>query len=89
MSGDFPENLWGGFKRYVLHGIEPGSFLKAFFVGDFHELCRRGGEESVKELWPAVVYLHNQCPGGCFGSLEHVRDWMGQGGLVGLESAGS
>jgi hypothetical protein len=59
--------------------------LRAFFEGDFHEMCRRGGQESVAELWSAVMYLHNQCPNGCFGSRELVAAWSAQGGLDFLE----
>ena len=82
---DFPENLWRGFKRYVLNGIQPGQFLLAFFEGDFHELCRRGGKDLVMELWPAVVYLHNKCPTGCFGSKANVKEWLVRGGLEGSQ----
>lgn len=83
---DFPEHLWGGFKSYVLQGRPTGQFLRAFFEGDFHEMCRRGGKELVMELWPAVVYLHNQCPMGCFGSKENVKEWMSRGGLQGINN---
>lgn len=81
---EFPEHLWGGFKRYVMRGIQPGQFLMAFFEGDFHELCRRGGKDLVMELWPAVVFLHNDCPGGCFGSEGNVKEWLERGGLDGI-----
>jgi hypothetical protein len=82
----FPEHLWGGFNRYVENGIRPGSFLTAVFEGDFHEMCRRGGEDAIKELWPVVMYLHNKCPNGCFGSRERVNNWIERGGHEGLMS---
>jgi hypothetical protein len=82
---DFPETLWGGFMRYVEHGIPPGSFLRAVFEGDLHETCRRGSEDSIKELWPVVVYLHNWCPHGCYGNKKIVAEWIERGGLEGLD----
>jgi hypothetical protein len=81
----FPPHLWDGFKRYVVHGIRPGSFLYAFLVGDFHEMCRRGGQSGVEEIWPAVMYLHNSVPVGCFGSVQKVEAWLTLGGLEGME----
>lgn len=81
----FPEHLWDGFKRYVLHGVKPGSFLRAFFEGDFHEMCRRGGRELVADLWEATVYLHGSCPPECYGSAEAMKLWMSHGGMRGLE----
>lgn len=31
-----------------------------------------------------AMFLHNEAPCGCFGSPEHVKDWIAQGGLAGL-----
>lgn len=81
----FPEHLWDGFRRYVLHGVKPGDFLYAFFEGDFHEMCRRGGKELVADLWEVTVYLHNSCPPECYGSAEAVKVWMTHGGAIGLK----
>ena len=82
---EFPAHLWGGFMRYVLHGIPPGSFLRAFFEGNLHDFCRRsGGQSDVEALWPMVVFLHNKCPIGCYGSFDRVQDWIDNGGLEGL-----
>lgn len=82
----FPEEFWGGFKRYVMHGLKPGSYLRAFFEGDLHEVCRRGGEDHLKKMWPMVMYLHNNCPPVCYGSFDRVQDWIDNGGLNGLNS---
>lgn len=78
---DFPVYFWPGFKKYVLNGVAPGSFLKAFFEGDFHEMCRRGGRGAIEDTWPMVLYLHNHCPSGCYGSRENVQEWVASGGL--------
>jgi len=88
MPEGFPEQFWGGFHRYVVYGTPAGSFLMAFIEGDFHEMCRRGGEGTVSDVWGMVLYLHNHCPTGCYGSAEHVREWLAEGGLSGLEKTG-
>lgn len=82
----FPEHFWEEFRMYVLMGRTPGGFLRAFFEGDLHEMCRRGGEETLGTLWPMVTFLHNRCPEGCFGSRSKVEWWMDRGGLAGIET---
>lgn len=83
LPDEFPESMRGGFLRYVNHGIEPGSFLRAFFEGDYHEMCRRGGRELVADMWPATVFLHSRCPFGCYGSGAAVDRWVEVGGAEG------
>ena len=82
---EFPEHLWGGFKRYVLVGCPTGQFLQALFAGDLFEVFRRGDEFSIAGLRPMIVYLENDCPNWCYGSRAHVQEWVEQGGLEGLQ----
>jgi len=85
---EFPEHLWNGFKRYVLDGRPAGQFLQALFAGDLFEVFRRGDEFSIAGLRPMVMYLHNECPVGCYGTRRHVQEWMSKGGLNGLQKEG-
>jgi hypothetical protein len=29
------------------------------------------------------MFLHNYAPGGCFGSREHLTEWIKDGGILG------
>jgi hypothetical protein len=53
--------------------------------GDFHDMCRRGGEGFVGAIWPVVLFLHNKCPASCYGSFDRVQDWLDNGGLEGVQ----
>lgn len=80
----FPNHLWRGLKYYVLEGYPTGQFLEAVFVGNLFEVFRRGDVGSLASLRPLIMYLENECPIGCYGSKEHVKEWSKQGGLNGL-----
>lgn len=78
----FPEHIWGGFKRYVLDGVPPGSGLRAFLEGDlFETFSRCDFTDNIKEM---LIYL-NYCPAGCYGSRDRVQEWLELGGLHGIE----
>ncbi len=62
--------------RYVLRGVPTGSFLEAVISNDLREAMARADEGSRACLFELVTYLHNDCPGGCWGSPERYRDWM-------------
>ena len=76
-----PEHLWDGLKHYVLDGRPTGQFLEALFSNDLFEVYARGDDKALAGLKAVVVYLYNNCPSGCYGSPEHVKDWMAQGGM--------
>lgn len=81
----FPEHLWESFKLYMFHGIRPGDFLFALLAGDLFGVMNRGDNATIAGLKPMVVYLRNECPFGCYGSRENVKDWCTMGGLRGIE----
>ena len=73
----------GGIVRYVESGIPPGHFLEAVFANDLMAACARGDDENVQLLGDYAKLLVNQCPGGCWGSRQNVRDWVERGGIKG------
>jgi len=80
-----PEHLWGGVKRYILHGVRPGSWLRAFFEGDLYEVMARGDDEVIAGLKALTTVVVSRGPAGCRGSRERVDEWIVRGGLRGIE----
>jgi len=78
---EIPEHLWEGMKRYVLEGRPVGSFLTAVFSNDLFGAYARADDEAAAAVRDIVVYIHNECPIGCHGSVEKVAEWRGHGGL--------
>jgi hypothetical protein len=73
-----PEQMHDSYVRYLLHGIEPGDFLVAVLANDLREACGRADDDNRKSLYNHVFFLHNYAPMGCWGSPEHVSEWIAQ-----------
>jgi hypothetical protein len=83
-----PEHLQGGLDRYISHGIMPGHFLTAVLSNDLKGAMTRADDTSRAALYSIVLFLWNQCPQGCWGSLQRVEDWVRSGGLIGKPEGG-
>lgn len=77
-----PPYMIDGVKRYVLHGIPPGDFLRALLCNDFMEAAGRADDYNFAALGQWARFLYNHVPGECRGSPEHYTAWLGQGGLL-------
>lgn len=72
-----PEYMYDGVVLYVLHGLQPGSFMRAVLANDLMEAIGRADHENTHAMhrWCALVY--NDLPGDCHGSYEIVDAWKG------------
>lgn len=79
----------GGARRYVEHGIPPGSFLTAVLEHDFLGAFKRADDENANRMRDWASWLYNECPNSAHGSPEKVAAWIARGGAHGhtLDSA--
>jgi len=82
--GRLPAHMQDGMRRYIERGIPPGSFQRAVLSNDFMEAFKRADHVNTAAMVEYARFLHNQAPRGCFGSPQHVSDWIAHGGLLGL-----
>lgn len=78
-----PAHMQDGMRRYIDHGIKPGSFLVAVLSNDLMEAFKRADDVNVAAMVEYARFLYNQAPCVCYGSPEHVKDWISAGGLKG------
>jgi hypothetical protein len=82
-----PEGMRDGMRRYIEHGIPPGSFQRAVLCNDLMEAFRRADDVNAHAMRDYAVFLASYAPGGCFGSPQHVTDWIAHRGLAGIDEA--
>jgi len=73
-------------RMYIEKGYNGGSFLTSLFSNDLTKTYMLADEENGAAIKQWVLFLFNTAPAGCWGSKEHVKDWIKDGGLVGHES---
>lgn len=78
-----PEHMRGGMRRYIENGIPPGSFQSAVLSNDLMGAYQKADDINTAAMRDYAMFLHNDAPGGCYGSPAHVEDWIKQGGLNG------
>lgn len=79
-----PEHMQASARRYVERGIPGGSFLNAVVSNDLTGAFARADDINTAAMRDWVMWLHNDAPVGCYGSPEHVRDWVAASGLCGI-----
>lgn len=83
IANGLPDHMWGGMKRYLLHGIEPGDFMGSVIRNDLSGAVGRADIHNIHLLPNYVRFLYNGVPGGCWGSPERYTDWIEGGGFMG------
>lgn len=78
-----PTHMQAGMKRYIEHGIDPGSFLTAVLSNDLMEAVKRGDSVNQLALVSYVRFLYNEAPAWCYGSPGNYLAWLRHGGLAG------
>ena len=78
-----PTHMQDGMRLYIERGIPPGSFHRAVLSNDLMGAFKRADDVNTAAMVDYARFLYNEAPGGCFGSPDHVKDWLAQGGLSG------
>lgn len=79
-----PAHMQDGMRLYIENGIPPGSFQTAVLSNDLMGAFRRADDVNRMAILDYAMFLFNEAPCGCFGSPEHVKDWIAKRGLNGL-----
>jgi hypothetical protein len=80
-----PSHCQEGMKRYIEHGIAPGSFLEAVITNNLVEAFARADFTNRQNIERYVAFLWNECPIGAWGSEKVYQEWVKKGGLCGQE----
>lgn len=79
-----PMHLRNGLASYILHGTEPGGFLRAVLHNNLRDAILRADKDSRAGLGELVIWLVSEAPERCWGSPERYHDWVAHNGQEGL-----
>lgn len=72
------QNMEGALRRYIEHGIEPGSFMRCVLENNLARAAIHADSmnQACLAKWGAWMYFN--MPSGMWGSFEVVDDWIRQ-----------
>ena len=79
-----PKHMRDGARRYIEHGIKPGSFLTAVICNDFTAAFMRADDINRAALPDFGRFFEGEAPDACWGSPEIFNAWVKRGGLEGV-----
>jgi hypothetical protein len=74
---DAPVYILDSINRFVEHGLEPGSFVKAILSNDLVGALNRADTASLRGLQDILGYCQMNIPATCWGSSAKVKNWQG------------
>lgn len=82
-----PAHCRDGLIGYIMHGHEPGDFLRAVLENDLKGAVSRADAANRASIANYVAFLYNYAPTPCWGSAERVHAWIASRGLRGQSKA--
>lgn len=71
-----PEHTQRSIEYYLLHGLEPGSFLTSVICNDLFAAMGRADPINRKNIEYITYWFTSDAPYGSYGSKEKMQDWM-------------
>jgi hypothetical protein len=62
-------------ERWVSHGVQPGSFVRAVLCNNLLEACNYADDFNAAALLDIVAWVANKVPAHCWGSEVRFRAW--------------
>lgn len=84
LNRHIPWHMHGAVKRYIMDGVQPGSFLTAVLENDLFGAYGRADLVNAKALPEYVQFIYSYAPAACWGSPSKVKAWIEHDGLEGV-----
>jgi hypothetical protein len=75
-----PGYMRAGLIRYIMHGIEPGDFLRHLLCNDLMGTIGKADSTNINFLPNYAKFLYNTRVGYCYGSPHRYEQWIAKGG---------
>lgn len=72
---EVPEHTVQSIDNYLVHGYQPGSFVKAMLAGDMFRAIGCADTTNRNAIWAIGYSIMHVLPQSSWGSYEAVDDW--------------
>jgi len=70
-------------RNYIEYGVPTGGFIQAVLTNNLFGAYGRADEGNRAALGDIVMFVNNEAPGNCWGSSDHVKEWLEKEGRQG------
>lgn len=71
-----PPNIKLALDKWASNGDIPGDFVLAVLHNDLMDAVCRADADSLASIRDIVLYVYNDLPSPCWGSLQNVNLWL-------------
>jgi hypothetical protein len=82
-EGRIPSLTLETLRNYIEFGVPTGGFLYSVLTDSLMGAFGKADDGNRTALGDIVMFIHNEAPGDCHGSEQHVNDWLEKGGRQG------
>jgi hypothetical protein len=73
-------------RNYIEYGVVTGGFLNSVLTDSLFGAYAKADNENREALGDIVMFIYNEAPGGCWGSKDHVKEWLDKEGRQGRDA---
>ena len=73
-------------RNYIEYGVPTGGFLHSVLADSLSGAFGKADNENREALGDIVMFVYNEAPNGCWGSKDHVKEWLEKEGRQGRDA---
>ena len=70
------EDVLHDLVNYGKSGVPVGGFLRSVLINNLTLSICRADDSNVRQIKQIVMFVNNELPSGCWGSLENYNNWL-------------
>ena len=85
-EGRIPPHTLETLRNYIEYGVPTGGFLRSVLSDSLFGAWGKADSENRDALGDVVMFIFNEAPSSCWGSEQHVDDWLDKTGQQGPDA---
>lgn len=78
-----PPHTLDTLRNYIEYGVPAGGFLRSVLSDSLFGAWSKADNDNRDALGDIVMFIFNEAPSSCWGSKQHVDDWLDKTGQQG------
>ena len=85
-EGRIPPHTIETLRNYIEYGVPTGGFLHSVLADSLFGAFGKADNENREALGDIVMFIFNEAPRTCWGSADHIKNWLQKEGRQGRDA---